>query len=169
MKAPRAFEMTRHDITPQKTCVLKRCIVSPASYITTSYHTKPNRVLRVSSVIELLHGELRRKCICVAPGILPTATWYFYYFSWRGTKDKTRYLLRCRSTTSSATLQCCGVADTGVRPIHLNKQRNVNILLPTNALLFNIWNIKIYIKTLFTVTPTCFVLCGPSSGSLYWA
>jgi hypothetical protein len=45
----------------------------------------------------------------------------------------------------------------------------VQILLPTNAILFNIWNIKIYIKTLFTVTPTCFGPCGPSSESLYWA
>jgi len=43
-------------------------------------------------------------------------------------------------------------------------------------ILFNIWNIKIYIKTLFyshsyifTVTPTCFGLFKPSSGSLYWA
>jgi len=42
----------------------------------------------------------------------------------------------------------------------------VNILLPTNTLLFNI---KFTLKHFFTVTPTCFGRCGPSPGSLYWA
>jgi len=36
-------------------------------------------------------------------------------------------------------------------------------------LTYKILIIKIYNKTLFTVTPACFGQCGPLSGSLYWA